>query len=47
MGAFSIEKFAKYIFRRDDKIDLAYGKFSQKGNSVYNNVTYSYDPEYV
>ena len=33
MAAFLIEKITKYK-KNDSKIDLAYGKFSQKGNSA-------------
>jgi hypothetical protein len=47
MATFLIEKIAKYIFKRDGKIDLAYGKFSQKGNSVWNDGTYSKDHKCV
>ena len=34
IAAFLIEKFAKYKKKRDDKKNLAYGKISQKGNSI-------------
>ena len=45
--AFLIEKIAKYKKKCDGKLDLAYGKFSQKGNSTWIDRTYSQDPKYV
>ena len=33
--------------KHNSKIDLAYGKFSQKGNNVWNDSIYSYNSKYV
>ena len=42
-----LEKFAKYIFKCDDKMYLADGNFFPKGNNVSSDSTYSQDPKYV
>ena len=47
IAAFLIEKIAKYKKKHNSKIDLAYGKFSQKGNNVWNDSIYSYNSKYV
>ena len=36
-----MEKIAKYKKKSDGKLDLAYGKFSQKGNCEWIDRTYS------
>ena len=46
-AAFLVEKIAKYKKKHNSKIDLAYGKISQKGNNVWNDSIYSYNPKYV
>ena len=40
IAVFFIEKFAKYIFKHNGKLDLAYGKFFPKKNSAWIDWTY-------
>jgi hypothetical protein len=48
IAAILVEKFANYIFRCNKvKYIWPMGKFPKKGNSVWNDSTYSQDLKYL